>query len=310
MKGATINASIDGGANWSLLHTASTNLSGIRQLANGELLISTRATGGTPGSLYLSTGYPTLGAGATWAKVLDAGQGGIGGSSYFDGLWGMSVSGSNIVVCEYGLQNPGDQARRVYLSTNSGADWSLILDVGNAANLHTHGCAYDPVWDAIWVCTGDGVNRSTRVTFDDGANWTIVDTALQFVSILPMSDCVLFLTDAPVNGVYRLNRVDEHITLILELAYRMDWSGALTQIGGMPFRLPGENTLAILPFISNGVGYGKIVTTRDGVSFQDIWQDSISYDTKGPYTLVGPTMGQLIGDLNDGRQANHSRIVF
>jgi hypothetical protein len=312
----TLYASTDEGVTWSVLKGGfAAPINGVRDLANGELLVSLVATGGVPGSLWLSSGYPQRGASATWTKVLDAGAGGVGPSSAFDGLWGMSTHENIVVVSEYGLQSPPtDSSRFVYLSTDYGQTWTQIFDLGTNPSAHIHGVAYDPWWDAIWLVNGDtAANRATRVSFDRGQSWTVVSTATQYVAVIPLPNCILFTTDGSPNGVHRIERTADRTVPAPVVAHALDASPLQTYVGGMPYRAPGIDMPVLLPFVTSSVaGYaGTVLATYDGYKFTRLWTDSQTYAVKGPQTVLGPTAGgQYVGTLIDNRQANASRWVM
>jgi hypothetical protein len=305
----TLYTSIDDGATWATVKAGLTPyIKGIRQLANGELLVSTAANAGVAGSLWLSSGYPTTGAAATWTKVLDAAG---GASSYFDGSWGMSCYGSICAVSEYGLGHTGDKSRYAYLSTDSGATWTQIFDIGTVEELHVHGIAYDPWWDALWLATGDvPVGKTLQVSFDHGSSWTVVSTAMQYVGIIPIENAILFTTDDAPNGVFRLSRTADRSLGAPVLAFQVSEALIQSDIGAMPFRAAGPGAPVLLPFIAKS-GPGRIFATYDGYNFSTLWTDTVSYTLKGPQTIVGPTTnGKITGRLSDDRQANASRITF
>jgi hypothetical protein len=309
----TLFRSRDECATWQVFtQTFGSAVQGVRELDNGSLLVSLSQSGGTPGSLWLSTDYASAGLAATFTKVLDAGAGGVGPSSFFSADWGMSIYQAIVCVCEYGLKNPPtDGARYAYLSTNSGATWSQIFDLGLTVGAHTHGIAYDPWWSCIWLVNGDGAgNRAIRVSFDNGSTWQLVSTAYQPVSILPLEHCILFLQDSVPNGVVRIPRTSGRTAPTVEVALTIDSAASLTMIRGMPYRhRPGQPVL--LPFFPNVANKGsELWMTWDGYTFTQLWQDTATGVTEqGLYRVIGPTAaGNLFGQSNDGRQASYSRL--
>lgn len=296
---------------WQTIKVFSQGISGVRELANGELLVSISGDGvANAGELWLSSDYPTLGPGASWSKVLTANS---GPSSYIEGMWGMSIFENIVCVSEYGLKNPPtDGARYAYLSEDSGETFAQIFDLGTATGSHMHGIAYDPYWDAIWIVTGDGAFRSIRVSFDHGDNWEVVSTAYQPVGILPIEDCILFVNDAPPNGVMRIDRAGGQVGMVVQTALVIDPAATLTMIGGMPYRY-AEGYPCLLPFFPNVASKGsELWSTMDGITFTQLWQDvPTGVVERGLYKVVGPTAtGYLFGESNDGRQANLSRLTL
>lgn len=315
--------STDDGATWSsALHTFATSIAGVRELDNGELLVSTYGNGiDTPGQLWLSSNYPRMGAGATWTKVLDAGDPGEGlvrPNARFHGLWGMSCHKNICAVSEYAsiAADYSNWSRYAYLSQDYGATWTRIFDIGTPTpteRKHVHGIAYDPWWDAIWLVAGETTTEQSSVwlSWDRGDNWTLVakgQQAATFVAVLPLPGCILFLTDGSPNGVHRIPRTPDRSVSPPTLAYALNNSSALTHVGSMPFRAQGVDMPVLLPFTASD-GPGVVVATYDGYNFSKLWEDTVSYDNKGPLTLLGPTAsGNYIGTLSDDRQAALSRL--
>jgi len=310
-KTPTLFRSSDSCETWTSIKVFTQSVSGVRELANRELLVSISGDGvANAGELWRSTNYPTLDTGCTWTKVLTANS---GPSSYIEGMWGMSSYQNIVCVSEYGLKNPPtDGARYAYLSTDSGLTFTQIYDHGTNVGSHTHGIAYDPWWDAIWLVTGDGAYRSIQVSFDAGAHWTVVSTAYQPVGILPIEDCILFVSDAVPNGVMRIDRSGGQVGMVVQTALVIDPSASLTMIGGMPYRArPGDPVL--LPFFPNVANKGsELWSTYDGITFTQVWQDSATGVTeRGLYKVIGPTAsGYVFGESNDGRTSNYSRITL
>ena len=301
----TLYSSVDDGATWTTIYSGLPGtILGVRQLDNGELLLSLY---GTPGTLYLSAGYPQLGRSAVWSTVLTA-----SGANQIQGQWGISTYGTIVVASEYGSKIAPTNARYVYLSTDSGATFTKIFDIGAVDGSHIHGVAYDPWWDAIWVVNGDNGYQSVRVSFDHGSTWTTITPAVgstQYVGILPMPGCILFTTDGVPNGVHRVPRTADRSVSAPVVAYALDALTFKSVAGTMPFRASGDMP-ALLPFAAEN-GHGIILSTYDGYSFSVLWQDTATYILKGPQNLFGPTLlGHFTGMLLDDRQSNPSLLVL
>ena len=298
----------DSGVTWEALKLFAYTIGSVRELANGELLVGLNYSGVTPGSLYLSSGYASLGVNATWTKVLDASAAEV----YFEGHWGISTYKNIVVASEYGVTGAAG-ARYVYMSTNYGVTWTSIFDLGGAASAHVHGAAYDPWWDAVWVVNGDdAANRAVRVSFDHGSTWTVVTSqtsSKQFVGIIPLPNCVLFTSDDGPNGVYRIPRTPDRTVSAPVMAYQLSALDTTQYVGGMPFRAPGENMPTILPFLGV-LNAGVVLSTYDGYNFSTLFTDTVStYNNKGPITVVGPTLdGSYVGVLM--RDDGHKRLAF
>ena len=313
---STLKTSTDDGATWVTATTFAFTpyIVGVRDLDNGEVIVATAASGGTPGKLYVSSGFGT--PGVTWTKKLDAGDGGVGPTSYFSGDWGMSTHENIVVVSEYGIQNPPtDSARFVYLSQDYGVTWEQIFDLGTSPTSHIHAAFYDPWWKAIWVANGDSTNRAVRVSFDMGDTWTIVANPdnTQVVGGIAMPGCILFGTDFQPDGIYRVARTPDRSGLTLESAYHL--AGGATDrrrfIGGMPFWTGRQGDPVLFPFISDvtWTDSGRLVATLDGYSFTQIWADTQTYEHAGLWKAIGPTVtGTYLGELEDDRPGVKSTL--
>ena len=319
----------DYGATWTVLHNFARPTAWVQQLGDGELLVSV-GTGTDPRELWRSNGYPNLGAGATWTKVLTA----TGPSITFSGSWGFSQHDNIVLVNEYGPKFgsggvvEGQNARYSYMSTDYGKTWRQIFDLnayvtgfqGRAAStgIHLHGVAWDPYWDRIWITFGDDVN-GTIYSDDLGVTWqtafygTTANAPWQVVGILPMPKCILFGTDTAPNGVVRIDRTGgkrggtyPHVQ-----AYTIPGDDGVTRthLCHVMYRVGrvGDDGPAILGFSAeSNPAASFIVATYDGYDFKLLWQDSqVQAAGKGVRSVIGPTLtGELIASSDDQRTAN------
>lgn len=319
-----LRQSTDHGATWNDVHTFTTGYAvhGVRDLDNGELLVSLNVTAGNAaGEVWRSTGYnPSNLAAESWTKVLTVS--GTTNGNYIEGAWGMSVYRNIVVLSEYGAnKTPPNNARYVYLSTDYGATYTQIRDLGASFTGHVHGCAYDPYDDRIWVTWGDYVQsdattgRGIAYSDDRGTTWRTITTTHQPTGIIALPNCVLFVSDTNPNGVYRVPRsADKNAIPTVETAYLVDEASTLTWLGSMIFQARYEGAPVLMPFINSGgtARSGLIIATVDGYNFTEIWRDTITYSTtsSGPVRVVGPTSaGKLVGTVKDGRQSANSRLV-
>ena len=309
----TLWQSVDDGTTWTQIKASlNGSIQGIRELSNGELLVSCY---GTPGTLMLSSGFPKRGANATWSTVLTASGGGV--EIYIQGQWGMSTYKNLAFVSEYGNKTAPNNARYVYMSQNYGVTWSTVFDLNTVVPSagtgdHVHGVAYDPFWKRLWVVNGD-THQATSYSDDLGTTWTVIDTVHQFVGILPMERAVLFSTDDTQVGIWRLARTVDRSLSAFEWAYSISNSGVLTYLGTQPFQASGVDMPALFPFAADSAsGSGLVIATYDGYRFSELWRDSISYQTgKGPTYVVGPTVsGNYAGTVFDARQAHMSELTL
>lgn len=283
------------------IHTFDCNISGCRELANGELLVAC-GNAGVPGALWLSSGNQT-----TWKKVMEASS----ANARFTNEWSLSTHGKIVVASEYGGKTPPDNARKVYLSLDSGVTWKEILDIGQRENAHVHSCAYDPYEARIWAASGDSPNSAILCSDDWGTTWTTVSTDL-VTSIVPLPDCVLFGTHQPPNGIIRYNRAGtgKGAAPGFEYAYYIDREERnVTYCASTAFQgEPGGPVYFSFLVAGTGDKPGLIVATKDGANFYEVYRDTAQYAPgKGVVNLLGPTAGgKLIGLIHDDRQDSYS----
>lgn len=207
---------------------------GIHEMFNGEVLVS--CTNGSNFSvLYLSSGWATNPATATWTKVLTA-TNGLFSPQYALTDFASGPNGVVYLIDSNPAQTLGGEANAAtdatrggfgMLSTDFGKTWTKVFDLvayatsrgfPYAAGLHTHGAAYDPIDDRIYQCYGDntgagkdvaGIGYAQVVYSDDrGVTWNRFPnpakfdttspgsaTTIQYISVAPLETCVIFSPD-------------------------------------------------------------------------------------------------------------------
>lgn len=218
---------------FTLIHTFGSNVQGIIELYNGEVIVSLGSGAGFSSSVSYSTGWTASQTGATWSTPYTF-QG-----DYIPSVWGFknsnAASNGVVLVNTYGTKTATGLATtannisagcRVFLSTDSGVTFTKIFDLleanGNAApapnayGTHVHCASYDQEWDRIWVAYGDNTGSGTAVagtnnlqliySDDHGATWNTVAIpanystctggfAQQFTTILCTHDNVILMPD-------------------------------------------------------------------------------------------------------------------
>lgn len=279
------------GSTWTYFYGFDRGVQACRMLDNGELLVSLFPEPGVHrGSLWLSDGYPTLGTSATWTRVLEAGS---LANVKFGNEWCIDHHENIVVACEYGDHG---EATRAYLSQDYGVTWTTIFTLPTPTpNAHLHGIAYDRWWKRIWLCSGDQEHRSIRYSDDLGQTWKILTQGIeslqsyQPVGIRCLPDCILFNSDSPPNGIWRIWRRHKHAP-VLEIAYLTDNSSALTVVGSLPY-WRGEGYPIFMPFARATVtGPGIIAASMNGERWDTIYTDTQTYpNPQGVLTALGPT---------------------
>lgn len=307
-SGLTLYKSTDDGATWASVHAFPATVQGCRTLANGELIVSVW-DGTNPGELWVSS------AGA-WRQVLTTSV----GTAVFDGHWGISASrtGGRVMAGEYGTKISGGAAsapRYAYLSSDYGQTWTTVFDLGDVNDGHVHGVGVDDYRGWLWVVTGDSVNRSMRFSTDAGVTWKVISQGLgtpQPVGVLPLPECVLFGTDSTPNGILRvwMDGNDDPASMEVDTAIVVEDQTSLATLLGQPFRR-GEDQPVIIPFVRSTNGPARLLVSRDGVDFHEVWTDTLSYSSGGLETCLGPTVsGKLVGLLSDARYGAGTSSLF
>lgn len=312
--GATsVYYSTDDGTTWTQnSHVFASAVKLVRETADGELVAFTGSPS-SQGKIFKSSGWSSNRATASFSEVQAASASGC----YF-ATWGVHVYGSRVLAAEYGNKDGVNSARYVYMSTDNGDTWVTILDIGNVSSRHVHGVAWDRWWNRIWVTLGDSQTDKVLYSDDEGDSWVTAVTGTagqqgQCLAILPMESCTLFLTDGTANGVYRINRdaaTHADTTPTVYLAYQLSDSGTSTFQGNSAFHAEGFPALLTFQIANAQTGSSRVIGTKDGFRFFDVWTDPITYTDLGAVVLCGPTVnGYLVGHSIDGRYTPNATRV-
>ena len=147
---------------------------GVKFMPNGEALVTCRNNWSLTGGIYVSQGWRTNPATATWTRTLTYSATGNFCQPY---SWSVAPKGhvreGLVVVTEYGGQSTQGTtsveggASRVWVSLDYGKTWREIfnlLKTYGTKNQHMHGVAYDPWTDNILMCFGDGYAGAPAVS--------------------------------------------------------------------------------------------------------------------------------------------------
>jgi len=160
-------------------------------------------------------------------------------------------------------------------------------------NLHSHGGCIDLFSDRLIIVTGDSYPAVGIFYSDDwGYNWTFVRTGVhmpsadcrtQFVSVIPMKDCILFGNDGVGDGYWRLFRNGASLLSTIECCYQFTgFNTQLVTINGGHCFLPDGTMLGLInphESINYTTTKGGIVATRNGHNFKKLYEDSFSQFT-------------------------------
>lgn len=118
------------------------------------------------------------------------------------------------IVSEYRSKKEPTSGYKAYITKDYGVTWKEAFDLkkytATEQGYHLHSCKYDPYSDMLWACCGDGSdNQMIYYSTDDGLNWykACDHLAIQATEIIPMQDCVLFVSDARLVSVFRWARL-------------------------------------------------------------------------------------------------------
>ncbi len=154
-------------------------------------------------------------------------------------------------------------------------------------SLHAHGGCIDTYADRLVIVTGDSYPAVGIFYSDDwGYNWTFIrtgvhlpsaDSRTQFVTAIPMEDCILFGNDGMGDGYWRVFRNGSGLLSTIECCYQ--FTGLNTQLvtinGGHCFLPDGTMLGLINPHESPNytTTRGGIVATRNGHNFKKLFED-------------------------------------
>ena len=234
---------------------------------------------------------------STWSEVLVAETRGQRWSMWF----GLSIHKNIIFVAEYGEHNV---ARNAYLSTDYGKTFTKVftaeIDI-SGAGVHIHDVCYDPYSGMLWLCTGDGYwAQNVYFSYDMGTTWNknyeYRESPSQFTSILPLPNCVLFVSDNSKHmAVYRCDRITlqnkpTHIELNEAYVNYNDYN-AESPIGTNGCIAYGKDACAYFGWTERlDVVKTKspVIGTKDGYNFYEVWNCGENFDqVSGSKTFVG-----------------------
>lgn len=309
--------SVDDGANWTNVGAAfASSISGVRVLADGQLLVAINEVAGTTaGRVYRSSGYPSA---PVFTLVLTCANPG----AKITGEWGMQVHNNLVVLCEYGNKvGAGDIASKVYRSFDGGLTFSTIFTHTIVNGAHTHGAAYDPYDNRYWVATGDAEHATIQYS-DNGSTWTVLTSGIgsqgrvaskgqpQAVGIMPLPIGVLFTTDDAVNGLWIVPRRGKNERPYLQALHTLE-SADIVQVIGATHYWRGAAYESLFPYIRATTGAAYLAAIGpNGIDAHTLWKDSTTYATPdGLVTCVGPTAtGKYVGSRRTG--ANFQTVTF
>jgi hypothetical protein len=165
-----------------------------------------------------------------------------------------------------------------------------LWGISSNGSLHAHGGCIDKYSDRLIIVTGDSYPPVGIFYSDDwGYNWTLIktgtfmpsaDSRTQFVTAIPMPDCILFGCDGSGDGYWRVFRDGSNLFSTIENCYQ--FTGSNTQLvtitGGNCFAKDGTmlgifNPNSEIDYTTTKAG---IVATKNGHNFRKLYEDSFS----------------------------------
>lgn len=307
-RGPILEQSTDEWSAQQVVHEFPKSIGGVRELADGELLVSTIRDNAdsTKAKLYKSSGYdranPTA---ATWTEVLEAGA----ANANINNAWGLQVHQNIVVAAEYGLRDV-EGSRRVWLSEDHGDTWTLVFDQMTTVapgrpvwteTAHLHGAAWDPYWNRLWVICGDNPNTATYYSDDKGQSWTFVTGSeeVQYTGIMPLPDVVLFGSDRAPNGLHVYRRGLKSDMPTIRTLFEVNAHPSLTQVWQLPYKQDWSPSMPVyFPADPAGDGWPSVLTaTIDGRKGHLLWEGE-------PQGSGLPVSGRVVTALGPTAQGN------
>jgi hypothetical protein len=266
-------------------------------LTNGNILAIDRG-----GKMYLSTDNF-----ATWTMVKDF------GTTPPHEAFGSQAYQNIVVMTEYNTQKTPPLGTNVHVSEDYGATWNQwfeMTDHGFSNGCHTHDAKYDPYEGILWVAIGDGEsNHMIFFTKDKGLTWNKVNQTYpptQTTQIIPLRNCVLFLSDSRTVCVTRYNRPvtgthqGQDLTFETAKVFKNGWGKAAgTEVPiGSTAAIDYENSVAYFGFTITGntatgntdddtLLKGQVYAT-DGYKFYEVFKNDEVVNSSGVVGVYGP----------------------
>ena len=329
-------ASDDFGETWYEAHNFGGGKVGVvYPLDNGELLVTFEADG-TPiiQQIWISTGWGT--ANCTWENTMSVQRPGV----YFASGWSFSNYKNIILLSEYGPKYStttsgggwtnivGENSRYAYMSLDNGKTWKTIFDLNSLTDgvgVHVHGIVYDEYWQRIWVSHGDGDYGSNGLWYSDDLGDTWVSALQtqgqgrnfgQVVGKFSLPTCLIFVSDSPPNGLYRIDRSQGKYPAKgyydIDVAYQipdasqtglnyLSHSNIKTRFTPDPIWI-----FSFLPEVLSGKS--RILATFNGWEFFELYEDDQVFNKgKGIICVTATAKNEIIAMANDNRFGSNIR---
>ena len=293
-SGWTLRKSTDWGVTWSTAYTFGTGPAIIKQVLvtdSGRIVVA----------LDNGTAWTSDTNGANFTQTLT-----MAANTFVHDLFGATVYGDIVAFAEYSATKTPATATGAWYSEDAGQTWTnFFRDTTHTTGFHLHDIKYDPYEDMFWITSGDGDgNRMVFYSKNRGATWyqaQIFQIPVQATSIIPLPECVLFVSDSPTVCVQRYNRPEggtqnnSKLTLEIALPIAENWVNEVP-IGTMPLITYGADAAAYFGWSmaaaakpgGNELKYSPAYATRDGREFFIIYRSNKAAQNEGFYGAYGP----------------------
>jgi hypothetical protein len=209
---------------------------------------------------------------------------------------------------EYFLNLRRSQPVRIFGSKDKGKNWEVVYTFPRGTICHVHRIVYDPIGDAILVCTGDRDHEVAILKTTDGFQTLkpIVQGGQHYrtTSLLPTKESILYGTDNPNgdNYVMALNRQSGSVERVQELPGPVLYGGQVGEVavfGTMVEKKAHEVTV----WAGNERAFRLVAhfNTRKGTW---LWREAAGYSTvmlpdgtsHWPYLFLTPVGTQEFAD--------------
>lgn len=198
-----LTKSYDRGYTWQEVYTFTNPIDTIYADERGNIFVATTLDRGSPqgtGELFKSSD-----GGAAFRKVLDI----ISGAPYH---WNIAGRDGIMFVSEYGYKGHGDNARRIYRSSDFGETWEIVYEPPPKYNYHNHKIIF--AGDYVYQSVGDRPHNKIIRSGDMGNTWQLAVDGIHPTSAVVIDTHILWGLDSGglhTGGIARYNRVTGEI---------------------------------------------------------------------------------------------------
>ena len=221
-------------------------------------------------------------------------------NSYFDEAFGFSAFRNMLLIAEYTNKNNLTDTRNVWLSYDYGETWTKIFAKEAAPDFHIHDVQFDPYESLIWITVGDDAHQQIYWSDDFGTSWKEVwddfdEAPGHFAQVMPLPNCVLFVSDTRQVAVYRYDRPTGGIQTLDKVPIEPAWvlyprTSPSEFFGGKvvcTYDNPATAYFGFRQHYSSVTTHTIVYATTDGYEFYPIWQSKYKPEGTVGYRGIG-----------------------